>query len=151
MQPRPFVKPLSPKPVKENLALREVLNKIKAPEPEPPKAVPAPIPVPAPISLDTLKNKIKESKPLKDRAASSEDMNKLKDLITAKTKKPARPDAAGRSGGEEITTPAKATPPPQGGEEIPKKPQSPEEQAQPVANKKKVKEVPEDVLRKILE
>jgi CxxC-x17-CxxC domain-containing protein len=97
---------------KENLALKEVLNKsldIK--------------PTPAPVSLDTLKNKVEEVKKdtvsSKDRAASAEDMNKLKDLISKK-----------------ITTPAEATPPSQGGEET---------------SQNKTKEVPEDVLKKILE
>ena len=64
-----------------------------------------------PVSLYTLKNKIKESAPSLDRAASSEDMDKLKNLI--KANQPAQ------------------TPTP-----VPKKP---------------TKEVPEDVLRKILE
>ncbi len=106
---------------KENLALKELLNKTLSSSVE------------KPISLDTLKSKIKESvspKPAsnkqgKDRAASAEDMNKLKNLIQEKNEKK-----------EEITTSAKATPPQQGGEEIPKK---------------NIKEVPEDVLRKILE
>ena len=78
---------LTAKP-KDNLALREVLNKINEP-----------------IPLDTLKNKIKG-----DRAASAEDMNKLKNLIEEKI-------------------PASLP--------IPQKPKTPE--------------VPEDVLRKILE
>ncbi len=129
--------PAKPRPVSSapkivgNPALRDVLNKIKTPEPEIPKAVP----VPSPISLDALKNKIKESKPSKDRAASSEDMNKLKDLITAKTKK------------EETPAQAKVAPNTKVEDEIPKKPKAADEQ--PKA--KKAKEVPEDVLRKILE
>jgi hypothetical protein len=44
-----------------------------------------------PISLETLKNKIKESVPSKDRAASAEDMHKLKDLIAAKATPPPTP------------------------------------------------------------
>ena len=94
---------------KENSALREVLNKT--------------------ISLDALKDKNTEVKkpvatqnvgfvPSKDRAASAENMNKLKDLISAK-----------------VPT---STPP------TPIQPTAP-------INKGQVKEVPEDVLRKILE
>ncbi len=121
-------------PAKDNIALREILNEtLKAevekpiPVPEPKKEIVPPVPpvkAPEPISLDALKNKIKEPTQSKDRAASHEDMNKLKNLIA-----------------EKITTPAKATPPPKGGEETPA----------PTPVPKKPKEVPEDVLRKILE
>jgi CxxC-x17-CxxC domain-containing protein len=73
-------------PEKSNSALRDILNKTLA----------APIPTPEPVSLDALKNKTKEiSKDintLKDRSATKEEMNKLKDLISAtqidKTEKP---------------------------------------------------------------
>jgi len=95
---------------KENLALREVLNKVTT---ESQTKVDQP-PVLAKISLDTLKNK--KSIPSKDRAASPESMTKLKDLISKK-----------------ISTPNPSTSPPT-----------------PVS-KKLIKEVPEDVLRKILE
>lgn len=92
--------------IKENLALKEVLNKS----------------LPTPVSLDSLKNKVEEVKKevaySKDRAATSEDMNKLKDLIKEKT-----------------ITEIKQT--------EPKK----EENSQ----NNKVREVPEDVLKKILE
>jgi CxxC-x17-CxxC domain-containing protein len=103
---------------KDNPELKEVLNKINKP-----------------VSLDSLKNKIKEEikKPVsfsKDRAASAEEMNKLKELIE-----------------EKITTPAEATPPQQGGEETP--PKNPSTNLGPSATK--AKEIPEDVLRKILE
>jgi CxxC-x17-CxxC domain-containing protein len=130
----PVVSPLKDR-VKENLALKEVLNKIN----ELPTKVGTPTEVGA-VSLDALKNK--EASPVglqprevkkpvlpsrgADRAATAEDMNKLKDLIKEKTEKTEVKK-------EEITTPAKATPPPQRGEES------------------KTKEVPEDVLRKILE
>ncbi len=93
-----------PKKPKDNAALREILNETLKAEAEKP--------VPAAISLDALKNKIKEPTISKDRAASSEDMNKLKELISEKIEK-----------AKEEAIP------------IPKKP----------------KEVPEDVLRKILE
>ena len=92
----------STKPVKENIALREVLNKINEP-----------------VSLDTLKNKTKKTAPTKDRSASPEDMNKLKDLILEKTEKTKETEVKK----EETTPPATS----------------------------KTKEVPEDVLRKILE
>jgi CxxC-x17-CxxC domain-containing protein len=107
---------IKPKPVHlvgDNSALKEVLNKVLS---EPVlKTVPEPatafggVPQEAAISLDSLKEKIKEetskvSMPAKDRSASAEEMNKLKDFIEEKTEK-----------------------------------------------KDKQKEVPEDVLRKILE
>jgi len=81
-----FVQEEKPKP-KENFALKEALSKIN----EEPK-----VPSPAAIPLDTLKEKMKTVvQPPKDKAASSEDMNKLKDLITKTTPTPP------------ITTPAK--------------------------------------------
>ncbi len=101
-----------PAPVKkENTALKEILQTVQKParlddtsrsggEEQTPVA-----PKVEPLSLDALKNKMKESVateiPKKDKAATSEDMNTLKDLI-AKT---------------QITTPPAGTPPPQGGEE----------------------------------
>jgi CxxC-x17-CxxC domain-containing protein len=103
----------------KNAGLKEVLDKALLE-----KAVtPEKIPTPAPISLDALKDKMKTanqvSMPNKDRAASSEDMNKLKNLIQEKveTKK------------EEAPAPTPA----------------------PIPQKPITKEVPEDVLRKILE
>lgn len=100
---------------KENTALKEVLNKINEP-----------------VALDSLKEKIKEEvkKPInqtgvnfvssKDRAASQEDMNKLKNLISTAT-----------AGQVEKTENKDEVP-----LSVPQKP---------------TKEVPEDVLRKILE
>jgi len=131
-----FIPAKVPAPIKkENPGLKEVLNKVMTE------------PVPTPISLDTLKDKMKEEtkKPVsfsKDRAATAEDMNKLKDLISAKIpvqEKNTIPE-------KEITTP---TPPQKGGEEtipVPPKP-TPE----PPLTKGNIQEVPEDVLRKILE
>lgn len=91
---------------KQNSALKEVLKKVNE----------------EPVSLDTLKSKIQEiKKPTpnsvvsKDRAATPEDMNKLKDLIQAKVAPTPSP----------APTSASQAPTP--------------------------KEVPEDVLRKILE
>jgi CxxC-x17-CxxC domain-containing protein len=104
------------KPVRSregNPQLKELLDKTLEPEPAS---------VPEPVSLDVLKNKIKDDIASKsasnpphspivtggDRAATPEDMNKLKDLITQKSSTPA-------------------------------------------PEKSEKKEVPEDVLRKILE
>ncbi len=121
---------------KENTALKEALSRIKEPvvtvNETPPRT---------PISLNILKEKNKESVSSKpDRAASPEDMNKLKNLITAKIEKEKITTSFEPEGSQSLNGPAKATPPPQGGKEaistpVPKKP----------------KEVPEDVLRKILE
>ena len=133
-----------------NPALREVLNKITADGATPQNAVvnePATavdgVPPKAAISLDSLKEKIKESRPSGparsaggDRAASAEEMNKLKDLIKERTEITTSFEP---EGSQSPNGPAKATPPPQGGEEAPA----------PIP--KKPKEVPEDVLRKILE
>lgn len=101
-----FTKQVPIKATKENLALREVLSKINESSPNSP---------------DSLRDKIKEEiKPVRqgtgvDRAASAEEMNKLKDLITEKIEK------------KEETKPKDAE------------------------SVQKAKEVPEDVLRKILE
>ena len=148
--------PTKPKP---NLALREILNKTmfqkdettqpKVAEPE--HEIKPSVPVPPPISLDTLKQSNKKvTMPSKDRAASHEDMDKLKNLIFEKTtiKQPARPDDSGRSGGEEkkeeVVTSPKVVPPMEKKEEVKKVPEPP-------FTKGNIKEIPEDVLRKILE
>jgi CxxC-x17-CxxC domain-containing protein len=129
-----FTKPINnyvPKPpIIKNTGLKEVLDKALLKQ----AVTPEKIPTPLPISLDALKDKIKTAtqNPIqsKDRAATPEDMNKLKSLIQEKT--PARnassiADAGGEVKKEEVTpTPTS----------IPKKP---------------VKEVSEDVLKKILE
>ena len=134
---------VSPKIEKSNSALKEVLNKINKPQPM--------AEVPKPISLDTLKEKNRETvsgKPAStrqggDRAASSEDMNKLKNLILEKI----------GTAKEEITTPPNPSRPPlvRGGESLP--PDKGEHKGVDVSTPvpKKPKEVPEDVLRKILE
>jgi CxxC-x17-CxxC domain-containing protein len=88
-------------------------------------------------ALDSLKDKIKEEiKPARqsanmDRAASPEEMNKLKDLIAEKISEAKE---------EKTITPA-PTPTSQKGEDAPS----------PAPKKPVTKEVPEDVLRKILE
>lgn len=108
----------------ENFALREALGKINTNDTLPEAVIiPEVKNIPKPISLDDLKNKIKNVSQLsKDKAASSEDMNKLKDLIQDKTQTV-----------EKEETPTQATP-----NITPSQPE-------------KVKEIPEDVLRKILE
>ena len=90
-------------------------------------------PEPKPISLDSLKEKIKQvsSEPVhqfasKDRSASAEEMNKLKDLISAKI------------------TPSTGSGPTAS-------PSATESTPEPPLTKGNIQEVPEDVLRKILE
>jgi CxxC-x17-CxxC domain-containing protein len=98
---------------KENLALKEILNKTLS-------EVSAP--VPKPVSLDSLKEKTKEvsknNTNSKDRAATEEEMKRLKNLIMEKA-----------SSVKDVPEASQKT--------IPQKP--------------KTKEVPEDVLKKILE
>ncbi|MCE9548910.1 hypothetical protein K8Q98_00715, partial [Candidatus Nomurabacteria bacterium] len=134
---------------KENFALRDALNKltkdgeISMKDNQVSVAVK---PMPEPISLDALKDKtpIADSKPKevisslkKDRSASQEEMNKLKDLISAVDETP-----------KEVATP-ESTPTP-----TPAPTQSSTEESrvqEPPLTKGNIKEVPEDVLRKILE
>ena len=108
-------------PAKGNSALREILNKTLSSNTAP---------VLEPISLDVLKNKTKEiSKDLnalKDRSASKEEMNKLKDLITEKTEIKKE---------EVIQTTTQPT----------------QDIKASLVGVQQPKEVPEDVLRKILE
>ena len=132
------VKPKIFKKIGDNFALRKVLNKTLS------------VPVPESVPLDTLKVKSKETIKTpavsgRARAASAEDMNKLKDLIAQKTvsKDPVAHNSSG-------------IPPSQGErtQQIPipvSKPPTPVPTPIPVPPKLQVKEVPEDVLRKILE
>ena len=97
---------------KFNPSLKEALQKIIRPK------------APEPVSLDILKNKMKDTvPPVKDKAAPPEEMNKLKDLISKTEEK-------------KEETKKEETPP----VSVPTPPSS-----------KSVPEVPEDVLRKILE
>ncbi|MBP9748340.1 MAG: type IV secretion system DNA-binding domain-containing protein [Candidatus Pacebacteria bacterium] len=127
----------APRVAQPNMALKDALSKINIPvAPEPKAPEPAPVPASAPkavepLSLDALKQKTKESVVVsssKDRAATAEDMNKLKDLIIERTEvKPA-------------STPAPAPTP------------APEKSGtMPPLTTGNVKEVPEDVLKKLLE
>ncbi len=81
---------------------------------------------PASIPLENLKEKVKEVPASKDRAASVEDMNKLKDLIFDKLNK--------------IED-----------KKVESKVEEKKQEETPIPQKPKVKEVPEDVLKKILE
>ncbi|HTE48466.1 MAG TPA: hypothetical protein VK675_00985, partial [Candidatus Paceibacterota bacterium] len=141
---------------KDNLALREILNKVIAkPSPQPKVSVPS-SPVPPPVSLDVLKNPPAQagkniSMHPKDRAASAEDMSKLKDLISAKSSNagtplsestPGKPDASKEVSKEKISTPSPAAT--ASSQPTPAPPPIPSKQ-------KSIKEVPEDILRKILE
>ena len=114
-----FTKPIPSK--FGNSGLKEVLNKALEPER---KIYQPPAGVIKPVSLDSLKNRMRtvNQNPVqnKDRAASPEDMNKLKNLISNAT--------AGQAA--KVPTPPSASGLPVG--------------PQP-------REVPEDVLRKILE
>ncbi|MFA6353879.1 MAG: CxxC-x17-CxxC domain-containing protein [Candidatus Paceibacterota bacterium] len=116
-----------PKKPKDNKALREFLDKTLAAKS-----------IPEPVSLDTLKNKVSSTggKTSSDRAASPEKMNELKDLIQT-----------AQIPGNEHFGAAQDKPLPQKPEEVASidLPSGTDPQAsQP-------REVPEDVLRKILE
>jgi CxxC-x17-CxxC domain-containing protein len=124
-KPKPAFNPAQNNSTPKNTGLKEVLNKVLEP---------------APISLDALKDKMKEvssasSKPPMrqsaggDRAATPEDMNKLKDLIAQKIEAKKEEVTPSASSGPTVSPSANPTPSPQ----------------------KPAKEVPEDVLRKILE
>ena len=152
--PRPAPVPIPPKrPAGPNLALKEVLSKVvltpTPPKPQTPQPKAGQPLAEAPISLDALKNKMKDvastSTPTRasgDRAASPEDMNKLKNLIAEKITTPPSP----------LQTKELGTPPPQGGEDAVVTPKPTQPNPVPIPTPTvQVKEVPEDVLRKILE
>ena len=115
---------------RDNPGLKEIINKTLSGEFVPDVTLVAKPAEPA-VSLDSLKEKTKEMANPKDRAASREDMDKLKNLIQEKALEVKKED--------NIPNPSK---PPliKGGESIP-----------PDKGDKGVKEIPEDVLRKILE
>lgn len=119
----------SPQP-RNNFALKEILS----------KTVHIQKPTPPPISLHTLKNNNSTIRPMtmnsRDRGASSEEMNKLKDLIKEKA---SGPDAS-------TTVSAPHTPMPS----VHPNP-APRRSLDGMNSGKKIREVPEDVLRKILE
>jgi CxxC-x17-CxxC domain-containing protein len=85
-----FINPIQKEKPKENIALRDILNKTLSDNKvftkpavvekiEKPKEIPS-------ISLNDLKSTTQENIGAKDRSASREDMNKLKDFISEKTK-----------------------------------------------------------------
>ena len=118
-----FTKNVKPK---ENFALREALNKVAE---KTPKEESISGPAPKPVSLDILKKQtegaMKEALASKDRAASAEEMDKLKNLISNTQATPTpTPTPTPAPNPTPIPTPNLSTP---------------------------TKEVPEDVLRKILE
>ncbi|PIR68600.1 hypothetical protein COU49_00030 [Candidatus Nomurabacteria bacterium CG10_big_fil_rev_8_21_14_0_10_35_16] len=112
---------------KPNTKLKEIINKITTNSDVSPEEVkPVTPPMPPVISLESLKEKTKEiATPSKDRSASAEEMNKLKDLITASGVTPQKAVVS-----EKITSPDASV---------------------PSTSNLGIKEVPEDVLRKILE
>ncbi|MEJ0002170.1 MAG: CxxC-x17-CxxC domain-containing protein, partial [bacterium] len=146
--------------VKENSALRDILNKTlseqifaekpPAPKPDEPKTIKVIHQVP--ISLDSLKPK---SEPMirtedkvvpvaqgKDRAASADSMNRLKDLIQQAVPPKAEAEVKSQEKPEEKTQPKAEIKQ----EEIKK----PEPSAYVPPQPSKAREIPEDVLRKIL-
>ncbi|MEK7569749.1 MAG: CxxC-x17-CxxC domain-containing protein [Patescibacteria group bacterium] len=110
---------------KDNVGLKEVLSKAMKEEVKP---------TPPPISLANLKkNERKETKDARDLSAKAEDMDKLKKVIEEKV-----PPSTGSTSSQQASS-GQAAPPP---------PYQPEA-GQPKAEK--TKEVPEDVLRRVLE
>lgn len=148
---------------KENLALKEILNKtlseqkiIELKKEE--KIIEDKKPTPAPVSLNTLHAKpiSNETKPTNDRGASADRMNSLKDLL-AKVESEREdniktPEKEQKS--SQIPVPQKKIEPeipiPQK-QEIPPNNQSTITQNKPQTQKQPIREVPEDVLKKILE
>ena len=165
----PNTRPIQkPKIVVENIALREILNKtlnenkvLESKKEEVRKVEPKVEEVkreaPPAISLSEL-NKPKQVpvSTLQDRSASAEDMNKLKNLISAKSNEVEPTDMPKKVLEEkEIEKkPVESVKPidfvPVKSAENPVK-SAPVVEDKPIKNSGKVREVPEDVLRKILE
>jgi CxxC-x17-CxxC domain-containing protein len=126
---------------KENIGLKEIISKTLSGDIAP--IVPS---TPAPISLNALKEKVKEV-PVqsKDRAASKDDMNKLKDLIMEKTPASVAPAPVSQPLPTQVGTPTQV------GAKPPAQPQPITPPAVPSPKNLPIKEVPEEVLRKILE
>jgi CxxC-x17-CxxC domain-containing protein len=138
------VKPAST-PVKDHSGLKEVLDKALSQNKAP---TPVSVPIPPPVSLNTLKIENNKGKTTNDRSANAEDMNKLKDFIETKnissnnvpdTKKEV-PEI--KQDKEEPARNAFSIADAGGDKKV---------EASTPTSKSKVKEVPEDVLRKILE
>jgi CxxC-x17-CxxC domain-containing protein len=129
-----------------NPNLKEVLDKALLEQVVKPER----IPTPPPISLDALKDRMKtvNQTPVqsKDRAASQDEMNKLKNLILEKTPTPV-------SNPTPIQTPP-PTPTPVSAPIAPAPTSAPTPTPAPMPTpipQKQTKEIPEEVLRKILE
>lgn len=127
---------------RDKTALREVLNKTL-------KEEPVADPVPEPVSLDSLKSKTEEEKPKKeDRSASNEDMDKLKSFIEV-----AMPEPSPQPKQEEPSSIPEQEPDPIKGpvldENLNVKKEPENSPAQAGGNN--TREVPEDVLKKMLE
>jgi len=148
-----------------NLALRDILNKTLA-ETSSTQALPVTVsPVlitpttPEPLSLNVLKEPVKveisiKNKTSKDRAASVEDMEKLKSFIEATTlpKEPVAEKVEIKEPKtiEEIKT-VVSEPKKEDLSAMAKKKPEPKFEIPTPQSTKRVKEVPEDVLRKVLE
>ncbi len=165
--PTPLKVGQAQKPVRDNSALRDILNKtlsenkILEPKKEEPKIEEVKKETPPPISLNELKNSNSILTPnLKDRGANAEDMNKLKNLISeTKIETPIpKPEPAPIPTPKQEPTPAHKIEPtptapiPESKIEPKTKPKLDAQSDPTIQNKNsKVREVPEDVLRKILE
>ncbi|MEI6580879.1 MAG: CxxC-x17-CxxC domain-containing protein [bacterium] len=141
-----FVGQIQKEKPKENIALRNILNKTLSDnnilDKTEIKKVEDPV-TPA-ISLNELKTTTQTIKPpLKDRSASREDMDKLKNFISEKTAKEfIEPNVADKLKPVKVEV---EVPIPE-----PVKTEAPVSDVK-VASQEKIREVPEDVLRKILE
>ncbi len=108
-----------------------------------------PKPMPTPVSLDALKNQNQNVVTQKDRAASSADMDKLKSVISSAKLEPMPIPIPVKP--EPIATPASTPAPISTPPSINREQATPTPTLTPVSPVNNVKEVPEDVLRKILE
>ncbi len=137
----------------ENLALKEVLSRALPIHRE--QAI-EPKHEPAHVSLDVLKNKMKDMIPKKDKSASLEDKNKLKDLInstSATSQEVVVLEKSAQTEKKEESASIQPTPkPPVSQAPITPSPAPVDKVGtEPPLTKENIKEVPEDVLRKILE
>ena len=164
----------------ENLALKEILNKTLSENKVFPtrndrvdgEVKPIERPTPPPISLNELRTPIPTSSPLKDKSASQNDMNKLKSFIqesatikeTKKIEVPKEEILEKKIEEKmevlrEVETPEIPLPNEADididkiilSKEIPVQNQSNAQVNKPPSNQNTVREVPEDILRKILE
>ncbi|HWA32099.1 MAG TPA: CxxC-x17-CxxC domain-containing protein, partial [Candidatus Paceibacterota bacterium] len=163
-KPAPAPKPEKPR---ENVALREILHKTLSEKKildVRPKAPPAPEPIkeepgPEPVSLDALKKPAPQAeiKPASDRSASAESMNKLKEMIEEKALPPFfEPKPKSEPKPEPAPEPApkveeKISEPEPPKQEAPVQKEKPPEKPPLFGSASPAREVPEDVLRKILE